>query len=187
MLEICAEIGIEHELVRTDSTTCTAVRAPGYLQSEKAMTLTTKIVSFVVVAALAVVPAQADAFWGHHRRVTTAYSIPSVPVVVASPVVAASPVVVARPVIARAPVVVGYAPATPVYPTTTAAYVAPTTTYYAPTTTFYAPAPTTTYYAPAPTTTYYAPSVAAPVVSAPVTTYYAPSPVVVPAPAIYVP
>jgi hypothetical protein len=140
------------------------------------MTLTTKIVSFVVVAALAAVPAQADAFWGHHRRVTTAYSVPTVPVVVARPVVAA-------------PIVVGYAPAAMAYPVTTAAYVAPTT-YYAPTTTYYAPttayfAPRTTYYAPAPTTTYYAPSVAAPVVSAPVTTYYAPSPIV--APAIYVP
>jgi hypothetical protein len=141
------------------------------------MTLTTKIVSFVVVAALAAVPAQADAFWGHHRRVTTAYSVPTVPVVVARPVVAA-------------PIVVGYAPAAMAYPVTTAAYVAPTMTYYAPTTTYYAPttayfAPRTTYYAPAPTTTYYAPSVAAPVVSAPVTTYYAPSPIV--APAIYVP
>jgi hypothetical protein len=149
------------------------------LQSEKAMTLTTKIVTLIVVAGLAAVPADANAFWGHHhRRVTTAYSIPTVPVVVARPVVAAAPIVVARPVFARAPVVVGYAPAVPAYPATTAAYVAPTTTYYA---------PTTTYYAPVPTTTYYAPSVAAPVVGVPVTTYYAPSPVVVPAPAIYVP
>jgi hypothetical protein len=139
---------------------------------EKAMTLRDKLAMLAVAGGLvmAALPSQADAFWGHHRRAATVYSVPTVPVAVAQPVV------VSRPVI------VGYAPT----------YVAPaTTTYYAPApiTTYYAPAPVTTYYAPAaPVRTFYAP--AAPVTTyyapAPVTTYYAPAPTVV-APAIFVP
>jgi hypothetical protein len=120
--------------------------------------LAAAVLAFGVVAT----PSQADAFWGHHRRVTTTYSIPTVPAYTVT-----QRVVVARPIIAPAPVVVGYAPAV-VYPAAPASYVAPTTAYYAPTTTYYAP--TTTYYAPAG-----------------VTTYYAPAPLILPAPAVFVP
>jgi hypothetical protein len=135
------------------------------------MTLGHKI-GLVLVACSAMgiaLPTKAEAFWGHHRRATTAYSLPSVPVAVASPVVVASPIVVARPVFAApvvvarpvysAPVVVGYAPTATVAPTT--AYFAPTAAWTSPTTTFYAPAPaaqsvvvpTTTFFAPAPVVT----------------------------------
>lgn len=131
------------------------------------MNLRSKLAVVLVACGVALValPTEADAFWGwHHRRVATAYSMPSVPVVVGRPVV------------------VGYAPT----------YAAPVTTYYAPTTAYYAPAPVTTYYAPAPVTTYYAPA-PAPVTTyyapaAPVTTFYAPAPrVVVGSPTIFVP
>jgi len=126
----------------------------------------------------------AEAFWPH-RRVTTAYALPTVPVTVGY-----APIAVARPVVA-APVVAAYAPA-------------PVTTYYAP-----APvvsAPVTTYYAPAapvaaPVTTYYAPPAGVvgvplggrvdtfyvPAVAAPVTSYYAPVGVVARRPMIWVP
>lgn len=125
----------------------------------------------------------AEAFWGHHRAVTTGYA----PVVVGTPVVAAMPVVAAAPVVTSyAPVYattsfslpsvpVTYAPAAPVAvarpvvaaaPIVTAApmvanYAPATTAYYAPAATVAAPA-VTSYYAPAaayvPTTTYYAPT-----------------------------
>jgi hypothetical protein len=144
--------------------------------------ITRTILPLTVTAAMLLMGgARADAFWGHHGRVTTAYSMPSVPVAVgyapvvaASPVIVASPVVTAAPVIAASPVVTAsYAPVVTSYaPTTT--YYAPaapaTTTYYAPsapvTTSYYAPAPvTTSYYSPAPVTMYYAPAVAAPIVT----------------------
>jgi hypothetical protein len=136
------------------------------------------IASGLIAAAL---PAQAEAGWWHRRRVATAYSMPSVPVVVGSPVVVASPVimpsvVVGRPVysapfvvnrpVYSAPIVTSYAPYAP-------AVVAPTTTYYAPAAAPVVPA-TTTYYAPA-------------AVAAPVTTYYAPAPVYTPAPTFILP
>jgi hypothetical protein len=111
--------------------------------------------ALVAVASTLIFGSQrADAFW-HHRRVMTAYAMPTVPVTVgyAPVVVAARPIVVASPVVTAA-----YAPA-------------PVTTYYAPapvTTTYYAPAPVTTYYAPAPVTTYYAPAAAGVIVQRPV-------------------
>jgi hypothetical protein len=110
------------------------------------------------VVAVPLVPQSAQAFWGH-RRVTTAYALPTTPVAVGY-----APVAVARPVVA-APVVAAYAPA-------------PVTTYYAPAVTA---APVTTYYAPsatvaAPVTAYYAPArVVGPPVGGAVTTYYAPT------------
>jgi hypothetical protein len=116
-------------------------------------------VALVAVASTLMIGTQpADAFW-HHRRVTTAYAMPTVPVTVGYAPVVAAPVVAARPVVVASPVV-------------TAAYApAPVTTYYAPapvTTTYYAPAPVTTYYAPAPVTTYYAPAAAGVIVQRPV-------------------
>jgi hypothetical protein len=109
----------------------------------------------------------AQAFWGH-RRVTTAYALPTVPVTVASPVV------VGRPVVA-APIVT--APVVTASPRMTAAPVVS-----APVITGYAPAPVTTYYAPAapvaaPVTTFYAPAgVVGPPIGGPVTTtLYAPA------------
>jgi hypothetical protein len=124
----------------------------------------------------------AEAFWGH-RRVTTAYALPSVPVTVGyAPVAVAAPVITASPIVTAS-----YAPVV-TSPVVTASY-APVTTYYAPpTTTYYAPA-TTTYYAPAPVvstpvTSYYAPTTSyyapATTIAAPVTTYYAPAAAVIP-------
>ena len=123
-------------------------------------------------AAVPLAPQSAQAFWGH-RRVTTAYALPTTPVAVGY-----APVAVARPVVA-APVVAAYAPA----PVTT--YYAPAATVAAPVTSYYAPAataaPVTTYYAPpatvaAPVTAYYAPArVVGPPVGGPVTSYYAPT------------
>jgi hypothetical protein len=158
-----------------EPTCCVAPSAPiFYSESEQAMTVHRKALIAVASSILACTlgSAEANAFWGHHRRPAVAYS----PVVM--PTYAAAPIVVGRPAFAPAPVVVGYAPAAPlVYPAAPAAYAAPTTSYYAPAATV---APAT--YA-APTTSYYAPS---PVV-APTTTFYPPAPVIAPAPVILVP
>jgi hypothetical protein len=148
------------------------------------------------VVALPLAPQSAQAFWGH-RRVTTAYALPTTPVAVGY-----APVAVARPVVA-APVVAAYAPA----PVTT--YYAPAATVAAPVTSYYPPAataaPVTAYYAPsaplaAPVTAYYAPARVvgppvggrvtnyfAPTVAAPVTSYYAPRATVLGRPVIWVP
>ena len=178
-----ANLSIAHRIRYTWSKSARLPSAPNfYLQSEQAMTVHRKVLFVVASTVLActLVPAEANAFWGHHhRRPAVAYAPVAVPTVVAAPIV------VSRPVFAPAPVVVGYAPAAPiVYPAAQATYAAPTTSYYAPTTSYYAPAATVapaTYAAP--TTTYYAPSS----VAAPTTTYYAPAPVVAPAPVILVP
>jgi len=137
-------------------------------------TLKTLCVAAVGAAFLATAQ-PAEGFWPH-RRVTTAYALPSVPVTVGyAPVVAAY---------APAPVTTYYAPAPVVS--------APVTTYYAPAATYAAAAPVTTYYAPPAgvvgvplggrVNTYYAPSFAAPV-----TSYYAPTGVVARRPVIWVP
>jgi hypothetical protein len=145
-----------------------------------AQTVKTLCVAAAAGAAMFATVQPAEAFWPH-RRVTTAYALPSVPVTVGY-----APIAVARPVVA-APVIAAYAPA-------------PVTTYYAPSPVV--SAPVTTYYAPAaPVTTYYAPPAGvvgvplggrvdtfyAPAVAAPVTSYYAPVGVVARRPVIWVP
>ena len=130
------------------------------------------LAALVAAFVLAATTDSADAFWGHRRGVTTAYALPSVPVVAAY---APAPVVVARPVVVASPIVTAnYAP---VVTANYAPVAAPVTTYYAPAapvTTYYAPAPIVT---AAPTTTFYAP---APAFVAPTTTFYAPAaPVIV--------
>lgn len=152
------------------------------------------------VAAILTATSAAEAGWGR-ARVSSNYSLPSVPVAT----VPATGVVTQRTVVRGAyrPVVVAPAYAAPAYVAPAMYATPPTAAYYAPTT--YAPPPyVPPAYVPPATTTYYAPAAgyypAPAAVVAPATTtyyrgratttYYAPSvvaPAYAPAPAVYMP
>lgn len=155
------------------------------------MKLAQTLIGAAVIAGVTLIASTAHAQWVTYR-VTSNYSLPSVPAYTTLPAAPAyvapvQPVVVRRGLFRRP--VVAYAPVVPaVYAAPVPVVAAPTTAYYAPAvTSYYAPAGVVGYaprraahYAPAGVSTYYPPAGVT-------TSFYAPTPTVVLRPSIVLP